>query len=249
MKTVIISIHDVTPYFRKEIETILNHFSAVPISVFVTPLWDGWHRLKPDFTHLLRGSEKVLHGLTHRSSGYDFTGNLMAFSRRSDRELFHLSREQTYRRLDLGRRLFEDAFDETPMGYVPPTWFHNRHSINLLHEMGFMFTETARFILDLRQNEKNKAIPVCLDYGNNRMLEAFFTFGWRFMVHRFSPEVVRLSIHPSDVTNGFLPHFDTMIQILKDKNYTFTTYQVFFKNNQQHDFNHYLHTQRGALSA
>lgn len=249
MKTVIISIHDVTPRFQKEIDIILTHFADMPISVLITPLWDGWHRLKPDFSDILRGYEKVLHGLTHRSNGRDLGGNIMAFSSRSDRELFHLSREQTYQRLDMGRRLFEEAFDETPTGYIPPTWFHNRHSISLLEEMGFLFTETAQHIINFGQNARNNAVPVCLDYGNNRLLETFFTYGWRFIVHHFSPDVVRMSVHPSDVTNDFLPHFDTMIQILKDKNYTFTTYQEFFKNKQKDDFNNYLHPQRGVLSA
>lgn len=249
MKTVIISIHDVTPRFQNEIEIILNHFSDVPTSILATPLWDGWHRFRPDFVALLRGSEKILHGLTHRSGGCDLAGSFMAFSRRSDRELAHLSREQTYRRLDLGRRLFEDAFGETPWGYVPPTWFHNPHSISILQEMGFLFTETAQHIIDLSQNEKKSAIPVCLDYGNNRLFETFFTYGWRFMVSHFSPDVVRLSVHPSDVTNGFLPHFDTMIQILKDKNYIFSTYQEFLKKDQHHDFTHNLHAQRRAVSA
>ncbi len=249
MKTVIVSIHDVSPRFQKEAETILNHFVDVPVCVFITPLWDGWHRFKPDFIEILRDTEKVLHGLTHRSHGRDLGGNIMAFSSRSDRELFHLSREQTYRRVDLGRRLFENAFGETPLGYVPPTWFHNRYSISLLHEMGFLFTETARQIIDLRQNEKNNAVAICLDYGNNRLLETFFTYGWRFIVHHFSPDVVRLSVHPSDVRNGFLPHLDTMISILKDKNYTFMTYQDFFKNKHKDDFNYHLHTQRGAVSA
>jgi predicted deacetylase len=250
MKTVIISIHDVTPRFASEIDMIMEHFKHVPTSILVTPLWDGWHRFSADFVDTLRGSEKVLHGLTHRSDGCDWMGNFLAFSSRSDREFYNLSREQTFRRLDMGKRLFEDAFSETPMGFVPPTWYHNRHSMRLLAEMGFGFTETAQSILDLATKLQENAIPVCLDYGNNRLLERFLTYGWRWLVQYGSPNLVRLSIHPSDVTNGFLHHFDTMIQILKDKNYTFTTYQNFFKNsNKHHVVNHHLHIERGAISS
>jgi predicted deacetylase len=249
MKTVILSVHDVTPRFASEIDVIMEHFREVPTSILVTPLWDGWHRFSADFVDILRGSEKVLHGLTHRSDGCDWMGNFLAFSRRSDREFYNLSRQETFRRLDMGKRLFEQAFSETPTGFVPPTWYHNSHSIELLTEMGFGFTETAQYILNLTEKSQQNAVPICLDYGNNRLLESFLTYGWRWMVQYSSPDLVRLSIHPSDVTNGFLPHFDTMIQILKDKNYRFTTYQNFLNyNNLHHAFNNHLHTERGEIS-
>ncbi len=225
MPKVILSVHDASPLFRKEIEIIMEHFSNIPKSMLVTPLWDGWHRIDKGFSTMLNETDKVLHGLTHRSVGCDWAGKIFALSNRSDREFYNLTEAQTVQRIQLGKRLFEDAFDETPTGFIPPMWHHNLFSINTVRNLGFQFTENASHIIKLQEDTKQAAIPVCLDYGNNILLEKLMTFGWRYLVKHTMPEFVRLSIHPSDVTNGYLPHFDIMIKILKDKNYQFTTYQ------------------------
>ncbi len=247
MKTVIISIHDITPYFQKEVTTIMENFESIPLSLLITPLWDGEHKLTPDFIKLLRGSEKVLHGLTHRHNGNDWTGKLVALSNRSDRELYGLTWQETATLLGRGKMLFEEAFGESPKGFVPPTWYHNRYSIGLLREMGFSFTETAFQILDLESLSNEdiyiKTPSICFDYGNNSLAERLSIGLWRRILTHFSPSLVRISIHPSDVKNGFLPHFNTLINLLKAKGYVFRSYQDFFDDRKYHAFNYHLHAQ------
>ncbi len=247
MKTAIISIHDVTPRFQKEVATILTHFDDMPLSLLITPLWDDEHRITPDFVKTLRGSEKVLHGLTHQNKTGDWVGKLVAFSKRSDRELHGLTWEETAQLIAKGKMLFEDAFGESPKGFVPPTWYHNPYSIGLLREMGFSFTETAVQLLDF-ESQANEDIginspAVCYDYGNNSWAERLSISLWRRILTHFSPELVRISIHPSDVENGFLPHFDTLIQLLKGKGYAFRSYQEFLNERKYYGFNYHLHTQ------
>ena len=247
MKTAIISIHDVTSYFQKEVTTIMEHFKGIPLSLLVTPLWDGEHTLTPDFVQILRGSEKILHGLTHCNKGRDLTGKLVALSKRSDREMFGLTWQETATLIAKGKQLFEEAFGESPKGFVPSMWYHNRYSIGLLREMGFSFTETAFQILDLESPTNEdiyiKTPAVCFDYGNNSLAERLSIGLWRRILTNFSPSLVRISIHPSDVKNGFMPHFDTLIQLLKRKGYAFQSYDQFFNDRKYYGFNYHLHTQ------
>jgi predicted deacetylase len=247
MKKVIISIHDVSPCFKSEITTILNHFEETSLSLLVRPLWDGEHRLTTDFVKILRGSEKILHGLKHANQQGDWAGKLAAFSKRSDRELYGLSHDETWDLIAQGKQLFEDAFDESPLGFVPPTWYHNSHSVGLLREMGFGFTEKPFQLLDLEMGVNEgfciKTPAVCYDYGNNSWAERLSIGFWRQFLTHFSPDLVRISIHPSDVQNGFLPHFDTLFELLKTKGYAFQNYQAFFNDRKSYDFNYHLYPQ------
>ena len=113
--------------------------------------------------------------------------------------------------------------------------------------MGFSFTETAVQLLDF-DSQANESIginspAVCYDYGNNSWAERLSISLWRRILTHFSPELVRISIHPSDVENGFLPHFDTLIQLLKGNGYAFRSYQEFLNERKYYGFNYHLHTQ------
>jgi predicted deacetylase len=247
MKTAIISVHDVSPRFQSEIETILQHFEDTTLSLLVTPLWDGEHPLTPDFVKILRGAEKILHGLTHRNEHCDWAGKIAACSARSDRELYGLSRSETMALLTKGKRMFEQAFDESPLGFVPPTWYHNPHSVSVLREMGFSFTEKPFQLIDLdTASDDNLCIKtpaVCYDYGNNSWMERLSIGFWRRFLTHFSPALVRVSIHPSDVENGFLPHLDTLLALLKANGYAFQTYREFLNKRKQYDFSYNLYPQ------
>ncbi len=247
MKTALISVHDVSPRFQSEVTTILKHFEDMPLSLLVTPFWNGEHRLTPDFVKILRGSEKVLHGLKHCNNKGDWAGKIAACSRRSDRELYGLSYNETATLIAEGKQLFEEAFDESPKGFVPPTWYHNPYSVGLLRDMGFSFTEKPFQLLDLEtatdDNMCIKTPAVCFDYGNNRWAERLSIGFWRRFLMQFSPLLVRVSIHPSDVENGFLPQLDVLVQLLKSKGYAIQTYQAFLNDRKQYGLNYHLHPQ------
>ena len=230
MKTAIISLHDVSPRFTTEVKTILKHFEGSPLSLFVTPLWDGQNRLTSDFVKMLSGFEKVLHGLTHYNDRQDWIGKITALRQRSDRELYGLTRNETAKLIVKSKNLFEDAFDESPAGFVPPAWFHNQYSTGLLQYMGFSFTESVWQLWDLKRKEKVETPAICYDYGNNALVEWFSITFWMQLLRYTSPELVRISIHPSDLDNGFLRHLDRVIALLKAKGYTFQSYQGFLKN-------------------
>lgn len=251
MKTAIISIHDVSPRFQTEIKVILAYFKTIPKSVLVTPLWDGVHHLTPDFVKMMQNTEgvadKVLHGLTHRCNRFDWLGKAAALSKRSDRELFGLTYQETEKLIYTSQCLFEDTFDEQPLGFIPPTWFHNAHSIDILHQKRFVFTETTWELVGLKHDVdkpfRHKTLPVCFDYGNNIVAEKLSIKAWHYAIKRFSPDLVRLSIHPSDVENGFLPPIGRIIETLKETGYEFLTYKDIFKNIKTHALNNNLYTE------
>ncbi|MDX2067809.1 MAG: DUF2334 domain-containing protein [Haliscomenobacter sp.] len=230
MKTAIISLHDVSPRFNTEVKTILQHFEDLPLSLLVTPLWDGQNRLTTDFVKILGGLEKVLHGLTHYNNRQDWIGKISSLRQRSDRELFGLTQNETANLIVKSKYLFEDAFGESPTGFVPPAWCHNQYSTGLLQNMGFSYTESAWQLWDLNRKEKVKTPAICYDYGNNAMVEWFSISFWSQALKYTSPDLVRISIHPSDLENGFLWHLDQIIVLLRAKGYIFQTYQGFLKN-------------------
>jgi peptidoglycan/xylan/chitin deacetylase (PgdA/CDA1 family) len=237
----------VSPHFRNEIKVILDYFANVPMSLLITPFWDGKIELDKAFIDLVKNSEKILHGLTHNNEKNDLIGKLVALSWRSDRELYGLSEIETIDLIQKGKYLFERAFGEKAIGFVPPTWLHNEFSIDILRDLDFSFTETPWRLIDLKSNNNTdfliKTPAICYDYGNNKGAAWFSKQLWKQFFSIFSPDLIRISIHPSDVKNGYLPTIKTLINTLHEKEYSFLSYQEYFKFNRKYDFNYNLHTQ------
>jgi len=230
MKTAIISIHDVSPYFQKEIEVILEELKDIKKSFLVTPLWNGSHSLNKDFLAMLADEDLAIHGLTHKTNKSDYLGKLLLMSKGSCKEFYGLNETETRDKIETAKKLFEDLHYRKPTGFIPPMWYHNNHSIMVLKDLGFTYTESEMAFINLHDNVSTFSIPVCFDFGNNKILSSVAVFGWRHILKYLRQSLIRFSIHPSDIKNGFLPDILEIIKWFQANNYTFLRYVELIKN-------------------
>lgn len=224
MKKAIISIHDVSPYFQKEIEIILEGLKDINKSFLVTPLWNGDHTAGADFAVMFANEDLVVHGLTHKASKNDYLGNLLLMSKASSKEFYGLDEAETRVKIEMAKRLFEDMYHRQPMGFIPPMWYHSNHSVRVLKSLGFTYTESEMAFINLRENISTFSIPVCFDFGNNKLLSLVAVYGWKYVFKYLRQSLIRFSIHPSDIRNGFLPDILEIIKWFQSNNYTFLRY-------------------------
>jgi predicted deacetylase len=225
---VIISIHDVYPLFQKEIEIILKELKDVKISLLITPCWNQDSSPDMDYFKTLADEDLVLHGLTHKTNKKDFFGNLLLMSKSSCKEFYGLNEIETRNKVENASKIFEATFGRKPAGFIPPMWYHNRYSVKVLRDLGFAFTESEVAFMDLRRNQNTFSIPACFDFGNNKLLSRAALSGWRYVFKHLRQSLLRISIHPSDVRNGFLPDILQIIKWLQSKEYQFMLYIDFY---------------------
>jgi len=230
MKKVVISIHDVSPCFQKEIEIILDELKDIKKSFLVTPLWNGDHSCSADFPMMLTDEDLVVHGLTHMASKNDYLGNLLLMSKASFKEFYGLDETETRIKIETAKKLFEDMYHRKPTGFIPPMWYHNNYSITALKDLGFTYTESQVAFMNLRDDVNTFSIPVCFDFGNNKLLSLVSVYGWKYIFKYLRQSFIRFSIHPSDIRNGFLPDILEIVKWLQSNNYTFLRYVELTKN-------------------
>jgi predicted deacetylase len=221
---VVIAIHDVSPCFRKEVEIILKDLEEIKKSFLIIPLKNGVDAIDRDFAQMLAGEELVLHGLTHRTNRNDNPGRILLMSSESCKEFYQLNEADTREKIETGIKLMEDSFNVTPQGFIPPMWHHNKHTMGVLKDLGFNYTESASTFTDIRKGIHTFSIPACFDFGGNRCLNYASVKGWKYVFKHLKQPLLRFSIHPADVKNGFLKDIIEMIRWLQDKNYAFVTY-------------------------
>ena len=221
---VIISIHDVCPPFQKEIEIVLKELKHIKKSLLITPCWNEDPSPGTNFFRTLAHEDLVLHGLTHKANKKDFLGNLLLMSKNSCKEFYGLNEIETRNKIKDASEIFEATFERKPAGFIPPMWYHNRYSVKILKDLGFAFTESEVAFMDFRHNQNTLSIPVCLDFGNNKLLSRATLYGWKYIFKHVRQSLLRISIHPSDIRNGFLPDILQMIKWLQSKDYQFIRY-------------------------
>lgn len=227
---VMLSIHDISPLFQKEIDFILKDLEGIKKSLLVTPLWNGSHRPDKSFVQSLAGQELSLHGLTHQTLKKDFWGKALLMSSASCKELFQLNRLETKEKIVTAGKIFEDSFNQSPAGFIPPMWYHNKFSIPLLKELGFVYTESSSAFIDLQANKKVFSIPMCFDFGRNSLLNYLSVYGWKHLFKNINQPLVRISVHPSDIKNGWWKPVKQIIESFQEKNYPFINYTDLIKS-------------------
>jgi predicted deacetylase len=226
----IISIHDASPCFRKEIEIIFKELEGINKSVLVTPLWNGVNAISKDFSQLIAGEELALHGLTHRTEKKDYLGKMLLMSSQSSKEFYQLSKTETIHKIETAKKIFEDNFFKTPEGFVPPMWYHNQYTMGVLKDLNFRYTESASAFVNLRHNLQTVSFPLCFDFGSNKLLNYLSVNGWKYFFKHLKQPLLRLSAHPADVRNGTWKEILKTIRFLQEKDYSFIRYSELMKN-------------------
>ncbi|MBN1157328.1 DUF2334 domain-containing protein [Candidatus Woesearchaeota archaeon] len=200
-KCLLISVHDVTPLFDKELDSFYGELKKRKINkftLFVTPNWEGKYPINksPEFiTKLLalrrNGAELALHGYHH------------------DRKEF-LNRNQQSMILGTSVDSFKSAFKLPPTGYLPVRWILTNSLKCLLRKNKFRYTESFT-TLEYFSGRKFKGFPLGMEsvvsnkYFKYDRTSHLFSRAFSQIYARFvwSKEgVVRYTIHPREKLNG-----------------------------------------------
>lgn len=210
--TLLVSIHDVTPAFRREVETLdalCRRHGAVP-ALLVVPDWHGlWPIGKsPAFVEWVRGrvaegAEIILHGERHDEVGLSrrFGDHLRAWGRTArEGEFLTLGYAAARERVERGLvRLRAVGLD--PVGFVPPAWLCREETHRAAADAGLRFSEDeagvhlhpARGMLRAPAVRWSARTPL-------RAHGSVVIARLRWHVQR-RREVVRIALHPSDLAH------------------------------------------------
>lgn len=219
-RQLIVSVHDVTPYYTRELPVIFDALDRLGVSArteLVVPNFE--QRLPidddPEFIALMlaekaKGVELGLHGLAHRYA-----------------EFYRLNYTGAVAALDEGMKRFNDAFGFAPEGFVAPQWVQSRGSLRAVEERGFVYTEVLRSFR-IFKGARFRGVPLNYDWGLV-WLDRIITRRNDTYCRKVDYGLIRLAIHPMDVRNGVFDAACEHIKILIDKGFEPLTNIAFCK--------------------
>jgi len=212
-----VSIHDVAPPFRADIEEALamTRAAGVTPALLVVPDHHEEAPLTNDgaFCLWLRelqaaGHEILLHGFSHRSGPRDGRGRSLS-SWLADRvasdgeaEMMSLSRDEARRRLDAGEACLREA-GLVPSGFVPPAWMMPRWLLPMLAARGHRYSEDHLHVYDPSGGRARRSLV--LNYASRTRLRRLSSVAFcrtATPLARLAP--TRIAIHPSDMRSDSL---------------------------------------------
>lgn len=218
-----VSIHDVSPAWRNEVELALEaaHAHGVKPALLVVPDFHGRAPLAgaPEFCARLRelqaaGHEIYLHGYYHRarsSAESPAATGVAARARHAfaqkvvsggEAEFSDVSRDEARKRLDEGERMLRDA-GLSIRGFVAPAWSMPAWVLELLGERGYSFTEDHTRVYD--PGAKRSRASLVLNYASRTPSRLLSSVAW-CRIARPARRVLpaRIAIHPADMKYALL---------------------------------------------
>jgi predicted deacetylase len=215
---VYVSIHDVAPPFRDEVERALDmvHAAGIRPGLLVVPDHHGQAPLTKDrsFCAFLRslqddGHEIFLHGFLHQSPPRidGVTQGLSSwFAQRvvsnGEAEMVGLSRQEAAWRLDAGEACLHRA-GLVVDGFVPPAWVMPRWLLPLLAARGWGYAEDHLRVYDPSEGRSRPSLV--LNYATRTPLRLLSSVAFCRVATAFSALApTRIAIHPLDMRSPSL---------------------------------------------
>jgi hypothetical protein len=210
-----VSIHDVSPAWKDEVEAALErcHAHGIKPALLVVPNFHGQAPLLdfPSYCARLRelqaeGHEIYLHGFFHQSRTREKADVRWLFAQKvvsgGEAEFSDVTPEEAKQRLDEGEEVLAQA-GLTPTGFIPPAWSMPRWMHEILKERGYRFTEDHLRVYDPAR--RRSAGSVVLNYATRSTPRLFSTVAYnRVAKHARALFPARVAIHPADMRFALL---------------------------------------------
>lgn len=207
MQKIALSIHDVTPRYQKELETIfaeLDKLGLTSRTELVVPDFQRQFNIAADASFIAfmqaekaKGAEISLHGIHHDYAEY-----------------FRFNYDQARTTLDEGLKIFTAALGFAPPGFVAPQWVQSRGSLKAVWEHDFIYTATLTGMF-CRDGRKYWTFPHNFDWGlvwidrliavRNKMVGRLRRSG-----------LIRFDFHPMDIPDGVFEEELSQLRYLLD---------------------------------
>ena len=212
-KTLLVSIHDVTPAHAATIQRIVRSLARWGVSrgaLLVVPDFHARWPLGQDrvfrtyLTDLMADSwEPILHGFFHLESQETAPQGLWdSFARKhmtaGEGEFLLLDGREASCRLRSGLDVIRAALGVTPRGFVPPAWLCGDDAREAIIREGFAHSEDHVFIEDFVRDRRVFAPALgwaSRSFRKRLSSSGFATFATPFLARL---PVVRLALHPGD---------------------------------------------------
>ncbi len=209
-----VSIHDVSPRWRAEVETALGwcHEVGARPGLLVVPEMHGAWRIDEDADFLSRvralaadGHELLLHGWYHRASAGRGLGHLFAqrVVSAGEAEFAAYDEREGCAVLDRGLALFR-AVGFAVAGFVPPAWARRAWLIPALRARGVDYVEDQLFAY--APVRRLRRLAPALNYASRtagrRWSSAAYARAGRGYASLGLP--LRIAIHPADLAHPML---------------------------------------------
>ena len=220
-----ICLHDVTPAFQRQTQTLMHDLAPLVGRQFSCGVVPDWHGAWPlvehrDYCDLIRdqAAELLLHGCFHRRThGYGMTSLLTGGSD----EMNGLDAVETQRALTHGQAVFTEVFGEPARGFLPPGWQSGHVHAHAATATGR--AQNLEFVLGFFSLEAS---------AGHRIPLATWTWDcgrWSWLGHvghaigrvlqSMDQRVPVLAIHPADLERGFRPKILRLVQDMIDRGY------------------------------
>lgn len=213
-RSLVVSIHDVSPLTRDLTELILNRLYLLGVrrtSLLVIPDHHQHGHFLDDapFCEWLQsrvkaGHEPVVHGYYHWRPRKPLESFLQRFTTRiytaDEGEFFDKSEEDAFELV--GRALEEfQSLGLQPTGFIAPAWLLSKEAERALRRLGLRYTTRLGALIDLAENHSypSQSLVYSTRSSWRRMASRF----WNANLHlRLQDDpLMRLSIHPPDFTH------------------------------------------------
>jgi predicted deacetylase len=213
MRTLIVSVHDVTPLTLPVCDVILTDLNAIgvhSVSLLIVPNFHGRARIeenKPlrrwleDKVDL--GYEPVLHGYFHlrerKSTDIGITRLTTQVYTSGEGEFYDLSREEAYVRLQKG--LADLAFLQRKInGFIAPGWLLSYAAEAAVRQLGFAYTTSVRAVKIFEG--VRRIASRSLVWSTRSSWRRRLSLAWNRELARQVEglDLVRIGIHPTDWT-------------------------------------------------
>lgn len=241
-KRIIVSIHDISPKFKSELEAILNRLKEINVTekeLLVVLDWEGRYNLENDkwLIGLLKkerknGSGIGLHGLTHYGTRRGFLERIL-FGNGSDKvpEFKGLNYSDSAKRLKKSVIAFKRIFRQYPKVFIPSQWKHTKNSLEASRKLNIIYSESLTHLINLKNGKKKASFVCCFDFGNNKLINRALRIYSLFAVgvSTLFNLPLRYSIHPNDVNNGNFNFEAVLLKSLINRGWTPTLSENLWK--------------------
>jgi uncharacterized protein len=212
-KKLLASIHDVSPKFTNEIDTLLEqlsrHLNGPNLAMLVVPDHWGSAPIAEDraFQYRLRdwadaGVEMFVHGWEHRDISVHETA-MAGFKAKhmtaGEGEFLGLDYPAALARMVDGKKLVEDIIGRAATGFIAPAWLYGNGALTALNAAGFTMAEDHMKVWNPATDKVLTRGPV-ITWASRSKARITSSLGFAALArHALKPMPhVRVAVHPGD---------------------------------------------------
>lgn len=210
-RSLVVSIHDVSPLTRQVTQTILerlNDFGVKRTSLLVIPDHHGKGHFLDDkgfcawlLEKVQAGHEPVIHGYRHLRARKNAEGLRAQLTTRiytaDEGEFYDMEESVAHRTVARARSEFQSLGLE-PTGFIAPAWLLSQPAERALCRIGLQYTVRLGSVLNLQTGEQWASQS--LVYSTRAAWRRSASLLWNSCLNRCLQQnsLIRLSIHPPD---------------------------------------------------